>query len=748
MDLRDLGTVERNQVQQAPTRTFFFDCESHLITQEDRIPPLVCMQYAFDDDEPVILGGTEAEIARIRPMFLALLDDPSVMFATHGGFYDICQMLDLNQYKDPEFKAPDELILKVLDACLAGRVRDTTIMAKLNAIEFDWLDFDRKMRDRPKFNLAYLTKRFTGQEVKGKSGPDVWRLRYKELHGLHPDLWPEAAREYALMDVVHLRNTFRELDKNQYPDEAFQTAAGWCLYLMGLWGIHTDPERVEAWSSYVEPKVARVVKVLIEKGLMKPGARSLNTIKRGEAVDEVCKARGEVPKLTATGKIAQDVKYLRSLGVPILLEREPWLEDHPPSKNMSVIQTRVRGWYESRGLVVPMTEGTFNDDGTVKSPPEVSTARDVFEATDDPDLLMLAEIGEFETLISTFLPAFKRSRVLHPMWNPIVATGRVSVSAGPDEAGVNLNNIPTMQGVRECFVARPGYVYWDGDYDQAELCSLSQECIDKFGYSRMAEVIRSGKDIHSVVGVTLVHEFGQGHLFDPAEDEYAQFKRQGKKGGKFYQWRQLAKAFNFGLPGGLGKDTFIEWARKQYQVNMPPERFKPAKEAWLEVVPEVRDLFAWVGQRTRESYNDRFTFTQHRSGRRRGGCNYTVGCNTGFQGLTSDGAKNALIMIFRECHTVGSALYGCRLVAQIYDEFLVEVPRDRIDVAHPRLLELMKLGMEEYTPDVPARASAEVMKHWSKTAKLAVVKGKIIPSDEIMIGVWSGLARFLGWVHG
>lgn len=754
MDLRDFTRKPK-----PTTRYLFFDCETHLITQEDRIPPLVCMQYAFDDEDPVILGGTDEEIARIRHLFLSWLNDPNIVLVTHGGFFDYSEMLELNNYKNGSTPYQDELILKVLDAALAGRIRDTVVMGKLNAIEFDWLDFDRQMWTKsPPFTLEYLTRKFTGQDVKGKSGPDVWRLRYKELHGLHPDLWPEAAREYALMDVIHLRNTFRAIGRNTYADEAFQTATAWCLYLMGLWGIHTDPVRVDAWSNYVQPRVARAVDQLVKAGLMRYNAPKLNTESRAQAIESVCRSRGVEPRRTPSGKIASDAKYLASLDAPFLMDRSAWTEPQSPSKNEAVIKARVQAWYTRRGLEVPMTEGTRNEDGTVRSPPEISLSRDVLEATcnenvpeaeRDLDLGLLAEIGEFETLMSTFLPAFRRSQCLHPFWNVLVSTGRVSVSAGKgsDAAGVNLNNIPTMRGVRECFVARPGYVFWDGDYEQAELCSLAQVCIDKFGYSKLAEIIRSGRDVHTIFGIELVILFGEERLFESSdwEGRYREFKRQSKKGGKFYSWRQLAKAFDFGLPGGLGQTTFLEWALATYSVTMPGEQFKPAKESWLGVVPEVRDLFSWVSRRCKESYDNKFTFTQHRSGRRRGGCNYTVGCNTGFQGLTSDGAKNALIKIFREAHTPGSDVYGCRIVAQIYDEFLIEVPAGLIDKAHPRLMELMKLGMEEYTPDVPASVTAEVMKHWSKAAKLAVVNGKIVPFDEITEGLWAGLTRFLGW---
>ena len=558
MDLRTL--VPRTEPD--GKRRFYFDCETWLITQEDRCPPIVCMQYAYDDDDPVIIGGTPEGKERITYEFLRALRDPNVELVAHNGFFDLSVLLGLNNYKNGTTPEQDALILEVTNACLAGRIRDTSVMSRLNAIEFDWMEFDRVMYTEPVFSLAYLAKRFTGEEIVGKYGPDVWRLRYRELDGMHPDLWPPAAQDYALMDVVHLRNVFKRLIANKYADEPFQTAVAWALYLMGLWGIHTDPERVQAWVDHVEPKMAAVVADMVPAGLMRYNSPVLNTAAYGEAIAAAARAQGQEPRLTPTGKIASDTKYVKSLGVPMLLDKDKWREPQKPSKVEREIKQRVRSWYEAAGLPVPMTDGTKNEDGSWKTPPDVSLSRDALSGTTDPFLQKLAEIGELETLASTFLPAFKRSRVLHPHWNVLVSTGRVSVSAGKgtDSSGVNLNNIPKLRGVRECFVARPGYVYWDGDYDQAELCALAQLCLDKFGYSNLAKIIKEGLDVHSIFGVELVHLFGKSDLFPPGlskEQQYAEFKRNGKRGWA-YDWRQMAKAFNFGLPGGLGCDTFLE----------------------------------------------------------------------------------------------------------------------------------------------------------------------------------------------
>lgn len=44
---------------------------------------------------------------------------------------------------------------------------------------------------------------------------------------------------------------------------------------------------------------------------------------------------------------------------------------------------------------------------------------------------------------------------------------------------------------------------------------------------------------------------------------------------------------NFGIPGGLGKDTFIAWAKMQYKVDIAPDEFDELKRIWLEAFPEM-----------------------------------------------------------------------------------------------------------------------------------------------------------------
>lgn len=707
------------------------------------------MQSAYDDDAPVILGGTERSKSAAKLAFYEAVGNPDVTLVAHNGFYDYSRLIDLDDYWMPGARDKSQSIMQIMAMCLQGRIRDTLVMAKLNAIEFDWMSFDRVMWSKPKFSLAYLAKRFANITMTGKEGDDAWRLNYHKLDGQDPDTWPDAARQYALDDINHLRPVFRALAQNNYADEKFQTAAYWVFRLMELWGLRTSKERVEALKSKVIPYIEKANITLISEGLMRPGTPTRDTEAFEKYVKALCLAQGKDPQLTPTGRIVTSQKYLASFNVPLLLDKSAWQTPAEPVRNMKDIKMRVVNWYTSQGLPVPMVDKKPKDDDydfftggpdddaediEVEDPTEgVSTDREALSSTSDPALQLLGEIGKLKTLATTFIPKLEQGydNPIRPAWNGLVVTGRPSCYAG--EYGTNLLNQPREirkgePGVRECYRAREGYVYIDGDAVQAELCGLAQICVDKFGYSQMGEIIRDGKDIHSWFGA---------FLCDRSYDEVVSGVKAYKavKGGDpAYKWaadaRQMAKPCNFGFPGGLGAKKFVKWARKQYEVLFTERQVKQYKGIWLQQFPEIQDYFDWVNDQINASNSKKFTYVQHRSGRRRGGCGFCDGANTGFQGIIADGVKNAMIKVFMACHTPGDDLFGSRLCAQIYDEMLLEAPIATASKAAVRFKKLFEEGINEYLPDVPATVEVEMMWNWSKLAKPVYnAAGELIPFD-------------------
>lgn len=115
----------------------------------------------------------------------------------------------------------------------------------------------------------------------------------------------------------------------------------------------------------------------------------------------------------------------------------------------------------------------------------------------DPIIAPIVRFNELETLLSYFLEPIAekvKDGRLYGTFNQVVTdTGRLS-SSGP-----NLQNIPTRtedgNRVRECFIAKPGYVLVDADYSQIEprlMAHLSQD-------PALLKVFRDNVDLYDFV---------------------------------------------------------------------------------------------------------------------------------------------------------------------------------------------------------------------------------------------------------
>lgn len=357
---------------------------------------------------------------------------------------------------------------------------------------------------------------------------------------------------------------------------------------------------------------------------------------------------------------------------------------------------------------------------------EVSTERAVLAKTSHRGLLALAESTGVEKMLSTYVPVLEQGTrtPINPGWNVLVATGRTSCREP------NLQNLPRKGGIRECFVPRAGWLYAAADYSTLELCALAQVCLDLFGWSDMADALRAGQDLHVRMAATI--------LGVPYEEAIARYLAGDEE---ISEKRQLAKAANFGYPGGLGAEKFQAYARDSYGVQIDLDTSRDLKRAWLETWKETRSFFDHVNNSL--GLADSFTLEQLRSGRLRGGVGYCDGCNSYFQGLAADGAKAAMWLIAQECYLgfgdawprdgrKPSPMYGSRLVAFIHDEFLLEV-RDNANAgaAGDRLAAVMVEGMARYIPDVPVKAEPVLMRRWLKGAKTTRdANGTLIPWEK------------------
>jgi len=328
----------------------------------------------------------------------------------------------------------------------------------------------------------------------------------------------------------------------------------------------------------------------------------------------------------------------------------------------------------------------------------------------DAVLELIAESAADRDELSRYVPLLKLGAQwpINPRVNITVATFRMSYSKP------NLQNQPRRSGVRECFVPRPGFVFVASDFHIAELCSLAQTLYDLFGYSAMRDEIVAGRDLHLAFGAEL-----GGLDYDEAVARLAAGDKRTK------ELRQMAKAANFGYPGGLGARRFVQYA-KGYGVELDLDESTRIRDRWLSRFPEMRRYFDHIGDLVG---GGSFSHTHPRTGFVRGNVGYCDGCNQSFQHLTAVGARAAFLRAVRESYVDrSSALFGSRPVVFIHDEIIAETPRAGAHEAAKRLEVVMVEEMSRYTPDVPARATAHLMERWYKDAEPVFDEaGRLVP---------------------
>jgi DNA polymerase-1 len=544
-----------------------------------------------------------------------------------------------------------DLVPLVFDAIDQDRVYDVLLRQKLIDIAYGRLyGFGRDANgENIKFmySVAALAQRHCGIKL-DKSG-DTFRLRYMEFYDVPVEQWPDAAVEYARKDSEILVPIFdiQQEEGEVLVDQFRQSKANMALHLASAWGIRTDRDAVQKLDDWTREEFEEVRERLKDCGLIhKKGSRNTKAAKA--LLIELVGDKEQI-KLTDTGL---------------------------------------------KKLAMGASHEEMVDAGYVKLDEESC------EATGDKRLIDYARFGALLKLRSTYVEAMWQGVDLpiQTYFDVLKETGRTS-SVKP-----NLQNLPRAPGVRECVVARPGYVFIFSDYDKAELCSLAQTCIEVCGYSRLADRLNAGFDPHLDMGA---------QILGVSYEEALARKKAGDKEIKTF--RQMAKAANFGLPGGLGPDTFIQYAKGSYGVEITREQAVHLKQKWFETWPEMRQYFEWVNSMMDGS--GRAWIVHPMSRRCRGNISYTVCCNSFFQGRSADGAKAAgWEMTRRQFTEPKSALYGTHIALFIHDEYAIEAPEE---YAHEAAMEMEQVMVEQFTkfhPDLAKAvgASPSMSRRWYK----------------------------------
>ncbi|TMK95482.1 MAG: DNA polymerase I, partial [Actinobacteria bacterium] len=268
---------------------------------------------------------------------------------------------------------------------------------------------------------------------------------------------------------------------------------------------------------------------------------------------------------------------------------------------------------------------------------------------------VLEEWREYSKLLNTYLEPLpslisQADGRLHTTFNQTVAaTGRLSTS------NPNLQAIPIRtelgREIRSAFVAEPGSRLLSADYSQVELRILAHVS----GEPKLREAFARGDDIHTVTAAEVLGK-------DPAaltRDE-----------------RTVAKMVNFGIIYGISAFGLSE------NLEIPREEAQAYIDAYLARFPLVQDFIQrTIEQATRDGFvttllGRRRPVPEIRaSNRQTRSLGERLAVNSIMQGSQADIIKVAMVAIHRRLRDEGR---GARLVLQVHDELLLEVPEAEV----------------------------------------------------------------------
>jgi DNA polymerase-1 len=318
----------------------------------------------------------------------------------------------------------------------------------------------------------------------------------------------------------------------------------------------------------------------------------------------------------------------------------------------------------------------------------VSTAVDVLEQlalTHEVPRLVL-HYRQLSKLKSTYVDA------LPILVNP--TTGRVHTSFG--QAGTatgrlsstnpNLQNIPVRtelgREIRAAFIAEPGWVLMSADYSQIELRLLAHFSEDPL----LVEAYRRGDDIHTL---TAAQVFGVPPLMVNAEH------------------RRRAKVVNFGIVYGLSPFGLSQ------NLQIDTSEAKRFIDAYFEKYAGVRRYLDRTLEQARKSGQVSTLFGRVRPIADINSRNYNMrgfaertAVNTPLQGTAADLIKLAMIRIDE---ALREQKLGSRMLLQVHDELVFEVPEDEIDAMRT----LVRQHMENVHPlKVPLLVESGAGPNW------------------------------------
>ncbi len=272
---------------------------------------------------------------------------------------------------------------------------------------------------------------------------------------------------------------------------------------------------------------------------------------------------------------------------------------------------------------------------------------------------------------------------IHSSFNQaLAATGRLS-SNNP-----NLQNIPirTPEGakIREAFIPRDeDHVLLAADYSQIELRLIAAISEDE----AMLQAFQAGQDIHRA---TAARVFGVPYEEVTKEQRYR------------------AKTVNFSIVYGAGATNLSRQLgiKRTEASDLIDQYFKQYQglQKWMQgIVEEARKSGYVTTLRGRRRYlrdiNSKSSLERSNAER--------MAINTPVQGSAADMIKLAMVAIQEELE---ANAYGTRMILQVHDELVFDVPKQELEVVRPMIVEKMSSAFPDLS--VPILVETGEGKNW------------------------------------
>ena len=380
--------------------------------------------------------------------------------------------------------------------------------------------------------------------------------------------------------------------------------------------------------------------------------------------------------------IAVDITELRRLNERLTAESERLAAELQrvvgrPFNFNSPVQLRELLYTEKQLAPQKRTKTGFSTDAAT-----LEKLRDEWPEFIDP----LLQYRETEKLRGTYgiglLAEVGPDGRIHATFNQTVArTGRLS-SDRP-----NLHNIPVRsdegRAFRRVFVPGPGNVLLVADYNQIELRCIAHLAADP----GLIEAFRTGVDIHNATAA---------RVFGVAPEDVT------------IEQRSKAKMVSYGLAYGM--ESFGLGQR----LGIPTADAAVILDAYFVAFPNVK---AYMDRTVIEARMRGYTETLF--GRRRpipelSNSNFRIrqagerqAMNAGIQGLAADIFKVALVRIHA---ALSESHVASRLILQVHDEVLIEVPEAERETVGPLVIDIMRHAAEL---DVPLEVNVSWGTSWA-----------------------------------